>query len=139
MVLANEHVSFVILSDVWLDHPQTFGALEKLFQGYAEAAEFRPMVFVFCGNFAEKGWEAAGGIPRYTGKLFALLRRTDTPQPASTLWRISLFASQLFRSLPTLSSFLVLQIHGLHRLCPAIPFHPTSLNACVNEYRRLAS
>lgn len=67
VVLANEHVSFVILSDVWLDHPQTFGALEKLFQGYAEAAEYRPMVFVFCGNFSEQGWEVAGGIPRYTG------------------------------------------------------------------------
>lgn len=69
-VLANEHVNFVILSDVWLDHPRTMSALQMLFEGYAAAAEERPMLFVLCGNFAQKGWEGQGGLKRYTSQLY---------------------------------------------------------------------
>ncbi|ODN74772.1 DNA polymerase epsilon subunit B [Cryptococcus amylolentus CBS 6039] len=65
-VLANTQVSFVILSDVWLDHPRTLPALQRLFEGYANAAEFMPMVFVLCGNFSQGGWEGPEGLKRYT-------------------------------------------------------------------------
>lgn len=64
-VLANEHVSFAVFSDVWLDHPRTLVALRQVFQGYADASEFRPMVFVLCGNFCQRGWEGEGGMKRY--------------------------------------------------------------------------
>lgn len=67
-MLANSHVSFVILSDVWLDHPRTIPALRKLFEGYAQAVEYRPMCFVLCGNFTQKGWEGEGGLKRYTSE-----------------------------------------------------------------------
>ena len=65
-VLANSQVSFVVLSDVWLDHPRTIPALRRLFEGYSEAVEYKPMVFVLCGNFCQRGWEAEGGMKRYT-------------------------------------------------------------------------
>jgi len=65
-ILANTQVSFVVLSDVWLDHPRTIPALRRLFEGYVEAAEFRPMAFVLCGNFCQRGWEGEGGLKRYT-------------------------------------------------------------------------
>ncbi|WWD21020.1 DNA polymerase epsilon subunit B [Kwoniella shandongensis] len=71
-ILANTQVSFVILSDVWLDHPRCLPALKKLFEGYAEAVEYRPMAFVLCGNFCQKGWEGEGGLKRYTNGFNAL-------------------------------------------------------------------
>ncbi|ORY29159.1 putative DNA polymerase epsilon subunit B [Naematelia encephala] len=71
-VLANTQVSFVILSDVWLDHPRCLPALRKLFEGYAGAAEYRPMAFVLCGNFCQRGWEGQGGLKRYTNSFNAL-------------------------------------------------------------------
>lgn len=67
-MLANSQVSFVILSDVWLDHPRTIPALKRLLEGYAEAVEYRPMAFVLCGNFTQRGWESEGGMKRYTSE-----------------------------------------------------------------------
>jgi DNA polymerase epsilon subunit 2 len=67
-------VSFVVLSDVWLDHPRTLPALRRMFEGYAEAIEYRPMAFILCGNFCQRGWEGEGGLMRYTGK-FTFLGR----------------------------------------------------------------
>ena len=58
----------MVLSDVWLDHPRTLPALRRLFGGYAEAVEYRPMAFVLCGNFCQRGWEGEGGLKRYTSK-----------------------------------------------------------------------
>ncbi|KAL7421454.1 DNA-directed DNA polymerase epsilon, subunit B [Cryptotrichosporon argae] len=71
-VLANADVSFVVLSDVWLDHPRTFPALHKLFTGYAAAVEYRPMAFILCGNFCQGGWEGRDGVARYTAGFNAL-------------------------------------------------------------------
>lgn len=68
-MLANTQVSFVVLSDVWLDHPRTLVALRRMFEGYAEAVEFRPMVFVLCGNFCQRGWEGEGALKQYISKL----------------------------------------------------------------------
>jgi len=67
-VLANSQVSFVVLSDVWLDNPRTIPALKKLFEGYAQAVEYKPMAFILCGNFCQRGWEGEGGLKRYTSK-----------------------------------------------------------------------
>lgn len=61
-------MSFVVLSDVWLDHPRTLVALKKMFEGYAESLEYRPMVFVLCGNFCQRGLEGEGGLKRYTSE-----------------------------------------------------------------------
>lgn len=44
-----EDVSFVILSDVWLDQPIVLEKLKTLFQGYSEA--ITPLMFIFIGNF----------------------------------------------------------------------------------------
>ncbi|KGB76093.1 DNA polymerase epsilon subunit B [Cryptococcus deuterogattii 99/473] len=65
-VLANTQISFVILSDVWLDHPRTMPALRQMFEGYANTAEYRPMVFILCGNFCQGGWDGQEGLKRYT-------------------------------------------------------------------------
>lgn len=40
-----------------------------MFEGYADAAELRPMVFVLCGNFCQGGWESEGVLKRYTSML----------------------------------------------------------------------
>ncbi|KAK4683976.1 DNA polymerase epsilon subunit 2, partial [Tremellales sp. Uapishka_1] len=71
-ILANTQASFVIVSDLWLDHPRTLPALRKLFEGYADAVEYRPMAFVLCGNFCQKGWQGEGGLKRYTNGFNAL-------------------------------------------------------------------
>ncbi|WVN91125.1 DNA polymerase epsilon subunit B [Cryptococcus depauperatus CBS 7841] len=64
-VLANTQVSFVVLSDIWLDHPRVLSALQQMFEGYANTAEYRPMVFVLCGNFCQAGWQCDEGMDQY--------------------------------------------------------------------------
>jgi DNA polymerase epsilon subunit 2 len=64
---AHEDLSFVVLSDVWLDHPKTIPALKRMFEGYGQA-EFRPYAFILCGNFSMKGWMGAGSMESYIGK-----------------------------------------------------------------------
>ncbi|ORX38923.1 DNA polymerase alpha/epsilon subunit B-domain-containing protein [Kockovaella imperatae] len=71
-ILANTQVSFVVLSDVWLDHPRTLPALRRMFEGYTQAAEYKPMAFVLCGNFTQRGWEGEDGLKRYTNGFNAL-------------------------------------------------------------------
>jgi DNA polymerase epsilon subunit 2 len=66
IVEANEDISFVILSDLWLDHPKTLPNLRKVFAGYSQA-EFRPYAFIFCGDFSTKGWTGADDIETYSG------------------------------------------------------------------------
>lgn len=41
---------FVILSDVWLDNPETFEKLTTIFDGY-ETVDVVPSLFIFMGNF----------------------------------------------------------------------------------------
>ncbi|CAG9764814.1 unnamed protein product [Ceutorhynchus assimilis] len=47
--MQNQDGMFVFLSDVWLDHPQTFEKLEKLFDQMEQFLP--PIAFVFMGNF----------------------------------------------------------------------------------------
>jgi DNA polymerase epsilon subunit 2 len=44
-----EDATFVILSDVWLDHSEVFDKLRVLFRGYSDA--IIPILFVLIGNF----------------------------------------------------------------------------------------
>ncbi|KAG0056597.1 DNA polymerase epsilon subunit 2 [Gryganskiella cystojenkinii] len=44
-----EDISFVILSDVWLDQPKTFTTLRIIFEGYSNST--LPLAFILCGNF----------------------------------------------------------------------------------------
>jgi DNA polymerase epsilon subunit 2 len=44
---------FFILSDVWLDHPQTMEGLQKTFDNCIEN-NFIPKVIVLCGNFTTR-------------------------------------------------------------------------------------
>ncbi|KAJ9123104.1 hypothetical protein QFC22_001294 [Naganishia vaughanmartiniae] len=71
IVEANEDISFVILSDLWLDHPKTLPNLRKVFAGYSQA-EFRPYAFVFCGDYSTKGWTGADDIETYAAGFKAL-------------------------------------------------------------------
>ncbi|KAI7871797.1 DNA polymerase alpha/epsilon subunit B-domain-containing protein [Spinellus fusiger] len=45
-------VSFVIISDVWLDQPKVMNALEVIFRGYANAQV--PLAFILMGNFTKR-------------------------------------------------------------------------------------
>ena len=45
---------FFVLSDVWLDHPETMNGLRKLFEN-CEDNNFIPKVIVLCGNFSSRG------------------------------------------------------------------------------------
>ncbi|KAL5530699.1 DPB2 [Sanghuangporus sanghuang] len=49
-----ENLMFHCLSDVWLDHPQTFVGLANVFERCMEA-EMIPFVFILCGNFTNRG------------------------------------------------------------------------------------
>ncbi|XP_059179397.1 DNA polymerase epsilon subunit 2-like isoform X2 [Physella acuta] len=44
----NTDAMFVLLSDVWLDHPKVMEKLNVLFKGYSD---FPPTAFIICGNF----------------------------------------------------------------------------------------
>ncbi|KAI8355910.1 epsilon DNA polymerase [Mortierella sp. GBAus27b] len=50
-VIAEEYedISFVILSDVWLDQPRTFTTLRTIFDGYSNST--LPLAFIMCGSF----------------------------------------------------------------------------------------
>ncbi|KAF9433469.1 DNA-directed DNA polymerase epsilon, subunit B [Entomortierella beljakovae] len=44
-----EDISFVILSDLWLDQPKTFATLRTIFEGYSSSS--LPLAFIMCGSF----------------------------------------------------------------------------------------
>ncbi|KAF9999128.1 DNA-directed DNA polymerase epsilon, subunit B, partial [Entomortierella chlamydospora] len=50
-VIASEYedISFVILSDLWLDQPKTFATLRTIFEGYSNSS--LPLAFIMCGSF----------------------------------------------------------------------------------------
>lgn len=86
-------VSFVVLSDLYLDVPRTFHSLRALLRGYIEA-HFVPFLFVFCGNFlSENGRRKAdGGLAKY-GEGFSALSDVLASFP-------SLFVSSQFLFVP---------------------------------------
>lgn len=69
---------FFFLSDVWLDVPETFTNLRRLFDNCIEN-DFIPKVIVLCGNFSSKSISQGSGrdIQRYQGKLFVMIVRSQ--------------------------------------------------------------
>lgn len=61
-------LSFLVLSDLWLDHPQTLNGLRRVLEGCIEN-DFIPFVFIFCGNFATRGVDqtSGAGLAKYQG------------------------------------------------------------------------
>ncbi|EJD01129.1 epsilon DNA polymerase [Fomitiporia mediterranea MF3/22] len=55
-----ENLMFHCLSDVWLDHPETFVGLASIFDRCIEA-EAIPLVFILCGNFTSRGIAQGNG------------------------------------------------------------------------------
>ena len=45
---------FFVLSDVWLDHPETIAGLRKMFD-HCQETGFIPKVIILCGNFSSRG------------------------------------------------------------------------------------
>jgi DNA polymerase epsilon subunit 2 len=62
-------LSFFVLSDVWLDHPDTFPGLRRIFDNCLEN-EFVPKVIILCGNFTSTGIAHGSGrdLQRYQGE-----------------------------------------------------------------------
>jgi DNA polymerase epsilon subunit 2 len=61
-------LSFFVLSDVWLDHPDTFHGLRRIFTNCVEN-NFVPKVIVLCGNFTSTGIAQGNSrdLQRYQG------------------------------------------------------------------------
>lgn len=118
---AHEDVGFVVMSDLWLDHPKTLPALRRVFEGYS-AAEFRPYAFVFCGNFSVRGWEGASSIASYTGEFRTACAAERWLmawflQPASRSSRTSSHLSRHSHPIASFCSFRVPQIRGHRQFC----------------------
>lgn len=60
---------FFFLSDVWLDNPQTFAGLRKMFDNCIEN-DFIPKLIVLCGNFTSRSISQgnARDVQRYQGE-----------------------------------------------------------------------
>lgn len=61
-------LNFFVLSDVWLDRPDTLLGLRKMLDNCVENS-FIPKVFVLCGNFSSRGIPQGNAleIRRYQG------------------------------------------------------------------------
>ncbi|XP_066152304.1 DNA polymerase epsilon subunit 2 [Euwallacea fornicatus] len=68
---------FVFLSDVWLDHSQTFSKLEKLFEQMEQFSP--PVAFVFMGNFMSEshGMEIFNDLKKHFKRLGELIEKYD--------------------------------------------------------------
>lgn len=64
---------FHCLSDVWLDHPETFVGLARIFDRCIEA-EAIPYIVILCGNFTSRGIPQGNSreIQAYQGKSLSL-------------------------------------------------------------------
>ncbi|KAJ1734688.1 DNA-directed DNA polymerase epsilon, subunit B [Coemansia sp. Benny D160-2] len=61
----------IILSDVWLDQPETMAALRTLFEGFSHTAP--PIAFVFIGDFSSTPFVAGSGdTAKYRDNMAAL-------------------------------------------------------------------
>jgi DNA polymerase epsilon subunit 2 len=62
----NEDISFVIISDIWLDQPMVLDKLKVLFSGYADA--ITPFMFILIGNFQSSPFvHCASQLKSYKG------------------------------------------------------------------------
>jgi hypothetical protein len=68
-----QDLNFFFLSDVWLDHPQTFVGLQKIFDNCVENS-FIPKIMVFCGDFTSKSIAQGSGRDLLTYQGHSYLR-----------------------------------------------------------------
>lgn len=81
-------LNFFFLSDVWLDHVETFNGLRKMFDNCVEA-NFIPKVIVLCGNFTTRGIShgSSRDLLRYQGAHFkTFLALSIRSWPFRELW-----------------------------------------------------
>ncbi|KAG8742576.1 DNA-directed DNA polymerase epsilon, subunit B [Ceratobasidium sp. 414] len=73
--------SFIVISDLWLDHPRTTLGLRKLFQTCIEQ-DWVPLLFIFCGNFTTRGIGQGSGdaLFKYTEYFDALADLLSSPE-----------------------------------------------------------
>ncbi len=64
-------LSFVIFSDLHLDHAKTMSAFSTVLQGYVDA-DFIPFALVLCGNFASQQYTSADMVDKYRAGFTAL-------------------------------------------------------------------
>lgn len=78
--------SFIVISDLWLDHPRTTLGLHKLLQTCLEQ-DWIPLLFVLCGNFTTRGIGQGSGdaLVRYTEHFDALADLLSSPEYRSIL------------------------------------------------------
>lgn len=71
-------VTFFVLSDVWLDHPDTLRGLQKLFDNCIET-NFIPKVMIMCGNFTSRGISQGSNrdISKYQGTWYLISASMD--------------------------------------------------------------
>ncbi|KZO94865.1 DNA polymerase epsilon subunit B [Calocera viscosa TUFC12733] len=66
------HLAFVVISDLWLDHPKALVGLRAVLDKCVETG-FTPFLFIFCGNFTSRGVGSGGaGVKQYTDNFSAL-------------------------------------------------------------------
>ena len=67
--LEYSRLSFLVMSDLWLDHRRTLDGLRKVFEGCVEN-DFIPLIFILCGNFTSGSLDltAGAGLSKYQGK-----------------------------------------------------------------------
>jgi hypothetical protein len=65
-----ESTSFIVLSDLWLDHPRALEGFRRVLDGCVEH-DFIPFAFVLCGNFATRKVDTSTteGQTQYAGML----------------------------------------------------------------------
>ena len=69
IVKAHNAVTFIFISDLWLDHPKTLVNLRRMLEVYADAV-VPPLAFILCGNFSSVPCTVGGaaGLAKYTGQ-----------------------------------------------------------------------
>lgn len=115
-----EQLTFVCISDLWLNSPKTLRGLREILDKYVEN-DFLPKMFIFCGNFTSKDIAQGSGLDltRYQGaqrlNSFKTLPTCIIQQRTSTRWRTSWLATLYSRNIPTSYSSRDRWIHGAPR------------------------
>ncbi|KAF8337053.1 epsilon DNA polymerase [Cantharellus anzutake] len=71
--LEYSRLSFLVMSDLWLDHRRTLEGLSKVFEGCVEN-DFIPLIFILCGNFTSGSLDltSGDGLAKYQDNLDSL-------------------------------------------------------------------
>ncbi|KAI0773465.1 epsilon DNA polymerase [Irpex lacteus] len=134
------HTRLFVLSDVWLDRPETLVGLKKMFDHCVET-DFIPHVVVLCGNFSERGVGlGARDLRRYQDGFDALADLITSVPPLARTTHFLLIpgptdltssSPSLLPRRPLLSSFT----HKLKQKVPKLHFgsNPCRVRVCEQE------